>query len=105
MSSSGPPCSPTSFPSCPSGSPRSASRRPGWPPNSATAGSPRWWRATVPAEGQAVLDQLAAYGTAGHVREQLGRWDHAADIVTILLPPGLPWDTIEATLRAAAPAR
>jgi 5,10-methylenetetrahydromethanopterin reductase len=30
-------------------------------------------------------------------------WDGAADIVTILLPPGLPWDNIEATLRAAAP--
>ena len=27
----------------------------------------------------------------------------AADIVTILLPPGLPWPTIEATLLAAAP--
>ena len=63
--------------------------------------SPR--RATVPPEGQAVLDQLAAYGTAGQVGRQLGLWDHAADIVTILLPPGLPWDTIEATLRAAAP--
>jgi alkanesulfonate monooxygenase SsuD/methylene tetrahydromethanopterin reductase-like flavin-dependent oxidoreductase (luciferase family) len=65
--------------------------------------SPR--RATVPPDGEAVLDQLAAYGTGEQVRAQLGRWDHAADIVTILLPPGLPWDTIEATLRAAAPAQ
>jgi len=24
-------------------------------------------------------------------------------IVTIMLPPGMPWDNIEATLRAAAP--
>jgi alkanesulfonate monooxygenase SsuD/methylene tetrahydromethanopterin reductase-like flavin-dependent oxidoreductase (luciferase family) len=65
--------------------------------------SPR--RATVPPEGQDVLDQLAAYGTGDQVRAQLGLWDHAADIVTILLAPGMPWDTIEATLRAAAPAR
>jgi alkanesulfonate monooxygenase SsuD/methylene tetrahydromethanopterin reductase-like flavin-dependent oxidoreductase (luciferase family) len=62
-------------------------------------------RATVPPEGQAVLDQLAAYGTGDQVRAQLEPWDQAADIVTILLPPGLPWDTIETTLRAAAPAR
>ena len=63
--------------------------------------SPR--RAIVPPEAQAVLDQLAAYGTRGQVRAQLQAWDDAADIVTILLPPGLPWPTIEATLRAAAP--
>jgi alkanesulfonate monooxygenase SsuD/methylene tetrahydromethanopterin reductase-like flavin-dependent oxidoreductase (luciferase family) len=62
-------------------------------------------RATVPPEGQAVLDQLAAYGTEDQVRAQLRLWDHAADIVTILLPSGMPWDTIEATLRAAAPDR
>ena len=64
--------------------------------------SPR--RAIVPPEAQAVLDQLAAYGTSGQVRAQLQAWDDAADIVTILLPPGLPWPIIEATLRAAAPA-
>ena len=37
------------------------------------------------------------------IREQLEPWDRAADIATILLPPGVPWDTVEATLRAAAP--
>jgi len=63
--------------------------------------SPR--RATVPPEAQAVLDQLAAYGTPGQVCAHLQAWDDAADIVTIMLPPGLPWPTIEATLRAAAP--
>jgi hypothetical protein len=63
--------------------------------------SPR--HGTVPAEAQIVLEQLAAYGTAGQVREQLEPWDRAADIVTILLPPGLPWSAVEATLRAAAP--
>jgi len=63
--------------------------------------SPR--RGTVPPEAQIVLDQLAAYGTCTQVREQLRPWDHAADIVTILLPPGMPWSNIEATIQAAAP--
>jgi alkanesulfonate monooxygenase SsuD/methylene tetrahydromethanopterin reductase-like flavin-dependent oxidoreductase (luciferase family) len=62
-------------------------------------------RGTVPPGGQVVLDQLAAYGTCDQVREQLQSWDRAADIVTVLLPPGLPWPNIEATLQAAAPVR
>jgi alkanesulfonate monooxygenase SsuD/methylene tetrahydromethanopterin reductase-like flavin-dependent oxidoreductase (luciferase family) len=57
----------------------------------------------VPPSAQIVLDQLAAYGTCDQVREQLQPWDQAADIVTILLPPGMPWGNIEATLLAAAP--
>jgi alkanesulfonate monooxygenase SsuD/methylene tetrahydromethanopterin reductase-like flavin-dependent oxidoreductase (luciferase family) len=61
-------------------------------------------RATVPPAARPVLDQLAAYGTGDQVREQLEPWDQVADIVTILLPPGVPWPTIEATLLAAAPA-
>jgi alkanesulfonate monooxygenase SsuD/methylene tetrahydromethanopterin reductase-like flavin-dependent oxidoreductase (luciferase family) len=61
-------------------------------------------RGTVPAGAGAVLDQLAAYGTPDQVRAQLRAWDRAADIATILLPPGLPWPAIAATLRAAAPA-
>ena len=64
--------------------------------------SPR--HGTVPAASQVILDQLAAYGTGGQVREQLQLWDHTADIVVILLPPGIPWHNIEATLRAAAPS-
>jgi alkanesulfonate monooxygenase SsuD/methylene tetrahydromethanopterin reductase-like flavin-dependent oxidoreductase (luciferase family) len=64
--------------------------------------SPR--RGTVPPGAQIILDQLTAYGTRDQVREQLQRWDDAADIVTILLPPGLPWASIEATLQAAAPS-
>jgi len=63
--------------------------------------SPR--RGTVPPAAQVVLDQLAASGTCDQVREQLQPWDRAADIVTILLPPGMPWHNIEATLQAAAP--
>ncbi|HEX7994321.1 MAG TPA: hypothetical protein VF506_10390 [Streptosporangiaceae bacterium] len=64
--------------------------------------SPR--RGIVPPEAGAVLDQLAAFGTGTDVREQVERWDEAADIVTVLLPPGMPWPAIEATLRAVAPA-
>jgi alkanesulfonate monooxygenase SsuD/methylene tetrahydromethanopterin reductase-like flavin-dependent oxidoreductase (luciferase family) len=64
--------------------------------------SPR--RGTIPPEAQVVLDQLAACGTPGQLREQLEPWDQAVDVVTLMLPPGMPWDTIEATLRAAAPA-
>jgi alkanesulfonate monooxygenase SsuD/methylene tetrahydromethanopterin reductase-like flavin-dependent oxidoreductase (luciferase family) len=61
-------------------------------------------RGTVPPDAGAVLGQLAAYGTAAQVRGQLQAWEDAADIVSVLLPPGLPWPAIEATLRAAAPA-
>jgi alkanesulfonate monooxygenase SsuD/methylene tetrahydromethanopterin reductase-like flavin-dependent oxidoreductase (luciferase family) len=64
--------------------------------------SPR--RGTVPPDAQVLLDQLTAYGTRDQVREQLRTWDRAADIVSITLPPGLPWPSIEATLSAAAPS-
>jgi alkanesulfonate monooxygenase SsuD/methylene tetrahydromethanopterin reductase-like flavin-dependent oxidoreductase (luciferase family) len=64
--------------------------------------SPR--QGTIPPDAQPVLEQLAAYGTADEVRDQLKPWEQAADIVSVLLPPGLPWPLIEATLRAAAPA-
>jgi alkanesulfonate monooxygenase SsuD/methylene tetrahydromethanopterin reductase-like flavin-dependent oxidoreductase (luciferase family) len=63
--------------------------------------SPR--HGVVPPDAEVVLEQLAAYGTSDQVRQQVARWDQAADIVTILLPPGLPWSSIEATLLAAAP--
>jgi alkanesulfonate monooxygenase SsuD/methylene tetrahydromethanopterin reductase-like flavin-dependent oxidoreductase (luciferase family) len=63
--------------------------------------SPR--HGTVPPAAEGLLDQLTAYGTSDEVRQQLLTWDKAADIVTILLPPGLPWPSIEATLMAAAP--
>jgi alkanesulfonate monooxygenase SsuD/methylene tetrahydromethanopterin reductase-like flavin-dependent oxidoreductase (luciferase family) len=63
--------------------------------------SPR--RGIVPADAQAVLGQVAACGTRDQVREQLEPWDDAADIVSIVLPPGVPWPAIEATLQAAAP--
>lgn len=59
----------------------------------------------VPAAAQALVDTFCAFGTAARVRSAVERWDAAADIVLVGLPPGLPWPRIEATLRAAAPAR
>jgi alkanesulfonate monooxygenase SsuD/methylene tetrahydromethanopterin reductase-like flavin-dependent oxidoreductase (luciferase family) len=64
---------------------------------------PRPDSGVVPAEAQAVLDQFAAHGTPNQVSDQLEGWDGAVDLTMIGLPPGLPWSTIEATLRAAAP--
>ena len=63
--------------------------------------SPR--HGVVPPDAEILLGQLAVYGTSDQVRRQLMSWDQAADIVTILLPPGMPWAGIEATLLAAAP--
>ncbi|MGI8334471.1 LLM class flavin-dependent oxidoreductase [Actinomadura scrupuli] len=63
--------------------------------------SPR--RAIVPPAARPVLDQLAAYGTRDQVGELIRQWDRVADVVTILLPPGIAWPAIEATLVAAAP--
>jgi alkanesulfonate monooxygenase SsuD/methylene tetrahydromethanopterin reductase-like flavin-dependent oxidoreductase (luciferase family) len=63
--------------------------------------SPR--RAVIPPEAEPVLEQLAAYGTADQVQAQLKGWEDSADVVSVLLPPALPWPTIEATLRAGAP--
>jgi 5,10-methylenetetrahydromethanopterin reductase len=37
------------------------------------------------------------------VRDRLAEWEDTVDLTMIGLPPGLPWPTIEATLRAAAP--
>ena len=63
--------------------------------------SPR--HGTVPPAAEPLLSQLTAYGTVAEVREQVRLWDKAADITTLLLPPGMSWPAIEATLLAAAP--
>ena len=57
----------------------------------------------VPGEAEVLLEALTAHGTPATVRERLEPWDKAADIVMVGLPAGVPWPTIEATLRAAAP--
>lgn len=57
----------------------------------------------IPPEAQKVLDQLAVYGSVNDVRSQLELWNGVVDIVMIGLPPSLPWQSLETTLRAAAP--
>ena len=64
---------------------------------------PRPDAGVVPAEAQVVLEQFTASGRPSQVRDQLAEWDSAVDLTMLGLPPGLPWATIEATLRAAAP--
>jgi alkanesulfonate monooxygenase SsuD/methylene tetrahydromethanopterin reductase-like flavin-dependent oxidoreductase (luciferase family) len=64
---------------------------------------PRPHAGVVPAGAQVVLDELTANGTPRQVRDQLAGWDAAVDLTMLGLPPGLPWDLIETTLRAAAP--
>jgi hypothetical protein len=64
---------------------------------------PRPQGGTVPAEARVVLDAFTAYGTPGQVGEQLERWDGVADVTLVGLPPGMAWEAIETTLRAAAP--
>jgi len=60
-------------------------------------------KGVVPAEAQVVLDQLTLYGSPARIQDGLARWDDAVDLVTVGLAPGAPWESIEATLRAAAP--
>ena len=64
---------------------------------------PRPHDGVVPPEAEVVLEQFAVYGTPTQVRDQLASWDTAADVVTIVCPAGLPWPSLEATIRAAAP--
>lgn len=57
----------------------------------------------VPAEADHLLDQLAAYGSPAKVAGMVDAWDAAVDINAIGIPPGLPWEQIEAAIRAGAP--
>jgi alkanesulfonate monooxygenase SsuD/methylene tetrahydromethanopterin reductase-like flavin-dependent oxidoreductase (luciferase family) len=66
--------------------------------------NPRLHAGIVPPEAQVVLDQFTASGTPTQVREQLEHWGNAADVVMVVCPAGLPWASLEATLRAAAPS-
>jgi alkanesulfonate monooxygenase SsuD/methylene tetrahydromethanopterin reductase-like flavin-dependent oxidoreductase (luciferase family) len=57
----------------------------------------------IPLEAETVLEQFTAYGRPTQLRDQLEAFDALADIVLLGLPAGLPWGTLEATLRAGAP--
>jgi alkanesulfonate monooxygenase SsuD/methylene tetrahydromethanopterin reductase-like flavin-dependent oxidoreductase (luciferase family) len=64
---------------------------------------PRPQNGIVPDQSRVVLDEFTAHGTPRQVREQLERWDRVADVTMVGLPPGMAWDVVAATLRAAAP--
>jgi alkanesulfonate monooxygenase SsuD/methylene tetrahydromethanopterin reductase-like flavin-dependent oxidoreductase (luciferase family) len=64
---------------------------------------PRPSTGIVPAEAEAVLDAFAVWGSPGDVRGGLAAWAAAADVIMLALPAGLPWESLEMTLRAAAP--
>jgi len=57
----------------------------------------------VPAAAQTLLDEFTAHGPAERVQERLRWWDAAVDITMVVLPPGISWPVLEATLRAVAP--
>jgi alkanesulfonate monooxygenase SsuD/methylene tetrahydromethanopterin reductase-like flavin-dependent oxidoreductase (luciferase family) len=59
--------------------------------------------AVVPDEAEVILDEFAVYGTPSQVRDRLSSWDGAVDIVMIGCPSGLPWESLAAAVRAAAP--
>lgn len=60
-------------------------------------------RGAVPSTAERLLDDFTAHGTPQDVAHQLERWDDVADIVSVYLPPGLEWELLETTIRAAAP--
>jgi alkanesulfonate monooxygenase SsuD/methylene tetrahydromethanopterin reductase-like flavin-dependent oxidoreductase (luciferase family) len=67
------------------------------------ANSPRFTGA-VPADAEALLEQLVVYGTPAEARRRLARWHRAgADMPTLMLRPGLTPDAIALTLDAFGP--
>jgi alkanesulfonate monooxygenase SsuD/methylene tetrahydromethanopterin reductase-like flavin-dependent oxidoreductase (luciferase family) len=65
---------------------------------------PRPFDGVVPAEAESVLKAFTVWGSPCEVHSGLADWDTAADVVMLGLPAGLPWESLEKTLRAAAPA-
>ncbi|MCU1641267.1 MAG: Luciferase-like, subgroup [Nocardia sp.] len=59
-------------------------------------------RSVVPPEAEPALDALTAHGTPTQLRDKLDAWASDVDIQMIVLPAGIPWETIETTLEAAA---
>lgn len=58
----------------------------------------------IPPEAAVLLDDFIVAGSAAQVRDGLQRWDDVLDIVAVgMPPPGTPWPSVEATLRAGAP--
>lgn len=59
----------------------------------------------LPHEAAVLLDEVTVWGPPGAARDRLARWYEAgASLPIIALPPNRPWDELEQTLRALAPA-
>ena len=57
---------------------------------------------TVPESANDALAEFTVYGTPQEVRRRLEPWNAATDVLMVVLPAGMPWENIEATLRAVA---
>ena len=60
-------------------------------------------RGVVPAEAEVLLDEFTAHGTPPRSATSWRLGQRGRHVTMVALPPGIPWDVIEATLRAAAP--
>ena len=57
---------------------------------------------TVPESANDALAEFTLYGTPKEVRRNLEPWKAVTDVLMAVLPAGMPWENIEATLRAVA---
>ena len=57
---------------------------------------------TVPESANDALGEFTLYGTPKEVRRNLEPWKAVTDVLMAVLPAGMPWENIEATLRAVA---
>ena len=57
---------------------------------------------TVPVSANDALAEFTVYGTPEEVRHNLEPWRAVTDMLIAVLPAGMPWENIEATLHAVA---
>ena len=57
---------------------------------------------TIPESANNALAEFTVYGTSEEVRRNLEPWKAATDVLMTVLPAGMPWENVEATLRAVA---
>jgi alkanesulfonate monooxygenase SsuD/methylene tetrahydromethanopterin reductase-like flavin-dependent oxidoreductase (luciferase family) len=68
------------------------------------AANPNSSTSTVPREADALLDELVVFGTPDVARARLARWyELGAELPIVSIPPNLPPEEVEESLRALAP--